>query len=29
MGAGLEIVSPDNVRKMFKQRVEKLAELYK
>lgn len=29
MGAGLEIVSPDNVRKIFKQRVEKLAELYK
>lgn len=29
MGAGLEIVAPDNVRKIFKQRVEKLAELYK
>lgn len=29
MGAGLEIVAPDEVRKMFKQRVEELADLYK
>lgn len=28
MGAGLEIVSPNGVREMFKQRVEKLAQLY-
>lgn len=29
MGAGLEIVAPDNVREIFRQRVEKLADLYK
>lgn len=28
MGAGLEIVSPDNVRQMFKERVAELAKLY-
>ena len=29
MGAGLEIVSPQNVREKFKRRVEALADLYK
>lgn len=28
MGAGLEIISPDNVRQMFKERVAELAKLY-
>lgn len=29
MGDGLEIVSPQNVRNQFRERVEKMAELYK